>query len=99
MTMAPPAAPMPPQEQPSAPATTAHRAPPRRRIPALLKARKALVPRLMYRAPIVLYRMGLGWMLGHQFLLLTHAGRKTGRVHETVLKVLRYDPRTGENVV
>jgi deazaflavin-dependent oxidoreductase (nitroreductase family) len=49
--------------------------------------------------PIGLYRLGLGWLLGHQFLLLTHAGRRTGRVHQTALKVLRYDPETGESVV
>ena len=49
--------------------------------------------------PIGLYRLGLGWLLGHQFLLLTHAGRRTGRVRQTALKVLRYDPETGESVV
>jgi deazaflavin-dependent oxidoreductase (nitroreductase family) len=54
---------------------------------------------LLFRLPIVLYRLGLGWLLGHQFLLLTHAGRRTGRVRETALKVLRYDPQTGESVV
>jgi deazaflavin-dependent oxidoreductase (nitroreductase family) len=35
----------------------------------------------------------------HQFLLLTHTGRRTGRVRQTELKVLRYDPATGESVV
>jgi deazaflavin-dependent oxidoreductase (nitroreductase family) len=69
------------------------------RVPALLKARKALLPRLLFRAPTVLYRLGLGWLLGHQFLLLTHAGRRSGRVRETVLKVLHYDPQTGESIV
>jgi deazaflavin-dependent oxidoreductase (nitroreductase family) len=57
------------------------------------------VPRLLFRAPILLYRLGCGWLLGHQFLLLIHAGRRTGRIHDTVLKVLRYDPRTGESIV
>jgi deazaflavin-dependent oxidoreductase (nitroreductase family) len=47
----------------------------------------------------VLYRLGLGWLLGHQFLLLTHAGRRSGRVYRTALKVLRYVPRTRESVV
>jgi len=37
--------------------------------------------------------------LGHEFLLLTHVGRRSGRVHQTVLKVLRYDPETGESIV
>jgi deazaflavin-dependent oxidoreductase (nitroreductase family) len=69
------------------------------RVPALLKTRNAVFSRLMFRAPIVLYRLGLGWLLGHQFLLLTHVGRKSGRVRETVLKVLRYDHQTGESIV
>lgn len=66
---------------------------------ALLQDRRAWLPRLVFRAPILLYRLGLGGMLGHQFLLLTHAGRRTGRVHETVLKVLHYDPVTRESIV
>jgi deazaflavin-dependent oxidoreductase (nitroreductase family) len=68
-------------------------------VPALLKARRATLSRLMFRFPVLLYRVGLGRLLGRQFLLLTHAGRRTGRVHDTVLKVLHYDPRTGESVV
>jgi deazaflavin-dependent oxidoreductase (nitroreductase family) len=69
------------------------------RVPALLRARRAAFSRFVFRVPIVLYRLGLGRLLDHEFLLLTHAGRRTGRVHETVLKVLRYDPETGECVV
>jgi deazaflavin-dependent oxidoreductase (nitroreductase family) len=45
------------------------------------------------------YRLGLGSLLAHQFLLLTHLGRRSGRVHQTVLKVLHYDPLTHECVV
>jgi deazaflavin-dependent oxidoreductase (nitroreductase family) len=67
--------------------------------PALLKARRAVASRLLFRAPLVLYRFGLGGLLGHEFLLLMHAGRRSGRVRETVLKVLRYDARTGESIV
>jgi deazaflavin-dependent oxidoreductase (nitroreductase family) len=55
--------------------------------------------RLLFRLPVWLYRVGLGWVFGHQFLLLTHAGRRTGRVRETVLKVLHYDPVTRESIV
>jgi deazaflavin-dependent oxidoreductase (nitroreductase family) len=71
----------------------------RLRPPALLRHRRAWLARLMFRAPVVLYRFGLGGLLGHEFLLLTHAGRRTGRIHETVLKVLRYDPVTRESIV
>ena len=67
--------------------------------PALLQDRRAMLSRVAFPAPILLYGLGLGGVLGHQFLLLTHAGRRTGRVHETVLKVLRYDPATCENIV
>jgi deazaflavin-dependent oxidoreductase (nitroreductase family) len=68
-------------------------------VPALLKSRRAALSRLMFRAPLLLYRLGLGGLLSRQFLLLTHAGRRSGRVHETVLKALHYDPRTGESIV
>jgi deazaflavin-dependent oxidoreductase (nitroreductase family) len=52
-----------------------------------------------YHLPILLYRAGLGWLLGHRFLLLTHRGRTTGAVHRTVLEVVRYDPTTQESAV
>ncbi len=51
------------------------------------------------RLPVYLYRLGLGWLLGHRFLLLTHHGRKSGRVRKTVLEVVSYDPETRESVV
>jgi deazaflavin-dependent oxidoreductase (nitroreductase family) len=47
--------------------------------------------RLAFRLPIGLYRLGLGGLLGNRFLLLIHAGRKTGRERRTVLEVVRYD--------
>lgn len=47
--------------------------------------------RLVFRLPIWFYRLGLGGLLGHRFLLLTHTGRKTGTVRQTVLEVVRYD--------
>ncbi len=46
----------------------------------------------MYRAPIWLYRLGLGRLLGRRFLLLTHRGRKTGATRRTVLEVVKHDP-------
>ncbi|HEY1296789.1 MAG TPA: nitroreductase family deazaflavin-dependent oxidoreductase [Chloroflexota bacterium] len=49
--------------------------------------------------PLTMYRFGLGRALGHQFLVLTHMGRRSGRVHQTVLKVLHYDPLTHECIV
>lgn len=52
-----------------------------------------------YRLPIALYRARLGWLLGHRFLLLTHRGRKTGKIRRTVLEVVYYDPATHESAV
>ncbi|HLZ70694.1 MAG TPA: nitroreductase family deazaflavin-dependent oxidoreductase [Dehalococcoidia bacterium] len=44
--------------------------------------------------PALLYRVHLGRLLGHRFLLLTHRGRRSGRVRHTVLEVVRYDRRS-----
>jgi deazaflavin-dependent oxidoreductase (nitroreductase family) len=49
--------------------------------------------------PIYLYRLDLGWLLGHRFLLLAHRGRKSGLLHQTVLEVVLYDPSIRESVV
>jgi len=56
------------------------------------------VLRLVLRLPVYLYRLGLGRLLGHRFLLLTHRGRKSGRTYETVLEVVRYEPSTRETI-
>ena len=50
--------------------------------------------RLFFRLPIGLYRLRLGWLMGHRFLLLTHTGRKSAQPRQTVLEVIRYDPAT-----
>jgi deazaflavin-dependent oxidoreductase (nitroreductase family) len=52
--------------------------------------------RLAFRAPIWLYRLGFGWLLGERFLLLTHTGRRSGLLHQTVLEVVRHDKITGD---
>jgi deazaflavin-dependent oxidoreductase (nitroreductase family) len=49
--------------------------------------------------PRYLYRLGLGFLLGHRFLLLVHQGRRTGRRRETPLEVMRYDPARREAIV
>jgi deazaflavin-dependent oxidoreductase (nitroreductase family) len=64
-----------------------------------LKSRPAGVLRLAFRLPIYLYRLDLGWLLGHRFLLLVHRGRESGLLRETVLEVLLYDPATRKSVV
>ncbi|MFY1672720.1 nitroreductase family deazaflavin-dependent oxidoreductase [Plantactinospora sp. WMMB334] len=48
--------------------------------------------RLLARAPIWIYRLGLGGLLGRRLVLLTHTGRSTGRERQVVLEVIgRYD--------
>ncbi len=65
----------------------------------LSRSRPAGILRLVFRLPTYLYRYRFGWLLGHRFLLLTHRGRKTGRVHQTVLEVIAYDSATRESIV
>jgi deazaflavin-dependent oxidoreductase (nitroreductase family) len=64
-----------------------------------LRSRPSGTLRLAFRLPIYLYRLNLGWLLGHRGLLLIHQGRKSGLLRETVLEVIRYDPATKESVV
>ena len=53
----------------------------------------------VFRLPLPLYRRGWGRLLGHTFLLVTHAGRKTGKPHATVAMTVTYDPETHEAVI
>jgi len=53
----------------------------------------------VFRLPLVLYRRGWGRLLGHTFMLLVHAGRKTGQPHLMTAMVMRYDPTTREVVI
>jgi deazaflavin-dependent oxidoreductase (nitroreductase family) len=49
--------------------------------------------------PVLLYRLGLGWLLGYRFAQITHRGRKSGRVYRSVVEVVRFEPATREVVV
>lgn len=51
------------------------------------------------RAPVALYGIGAGRLLGHRFLLLTHRGRRSGRLYRTMLEVVKWDPSIREAVV
>jgi deazaflavin-dependent oxidoreductase (nitroreductase family) len=50
--------------------------------------------RVFLKAPILLYRLHLGWLLGQRFLLLEHMGRKSGLTRRTVIEVVNHDPIT-----
>ena len=47
---------------------------------------------MLFRAPILLYRLRLGFLLGTRFIMLEHIGRKSGRKRRTVLEVVVNDP-------
>ena len=52
------------------------------------------IPRLLARAPIPLYRCGLGWLLGPRMAMLGHRGRRSGQLRHVVLEVLERDAGT-----
>lgn len=47
--------------------------------------------RIAFRAPAWLYRMRLGWLLGHRFVYLAHLGRRSGLRRETVVEAVGLD--------
>jgi deazaflavin-dependent oxidoreductase (nitroreductase family) len=58
------------------------------------KAPSLLIP--IFKLPVFLYRLRLGWLLGKRFMQLTHVGRRSGKVRRTILAVLRFDEKTRE---
>jgi deazaflavin-dependent oxidoreductase (nitroreductase family) len=64
-----------------------------------LRQRPGRLALFVFRLPLPLYRAEWGWLLGHVFLVLTHAGRRTGRPHDTAAMVLAEDPTTEEVVI
>ncbi|WP_435300400.1 nitroreductase family deazaflavin-dependent oxidoreductase [Timonella sp. A28] len=59
---------------------------------------KMLTNRRMARAPIWLYRLKMGWLLGPRILLLEHRGRKTGESRFVCLEVVDR-PAPGQLVI
>lgn len=55
--------------------------------------------RFLLRAPIWLYRAGLGGLFGHRLIYIAHRGRRTGARREVVVETVRYDPAVPEAVV
>ncbi|MEA3335962.1 MAG: nitroreductase family deazaflavin-dependent oxidoreductase [Chloroflexota bacterium] len=55
--------------------------------------------RLLWRAPIWLYKLHLGGLLGQRFLLLTHTGRKSGKPRQAVIEIDDYDPQTNSYLI
>ena len=55
--------------------------------------------RALFRAPIYLYRLGLGWLFGKRILLLNHTGRVSGTQRQVILEVVEHDRTNGSFVV
>lgn len=53
----------------------------------------------LLKAPRILYWLDLGWLLDHRAALITHRGRKSGLIYQSMVEVARYDPVTHEVVV
>jgi len=47
--------------------------------------------RAIFRFPIILYHLNLGWLFGGRALLLEHRGRKSGIIRKTVVEVVDHD--------
>jgi deazaflavin-dependent oxidoreductase (nitroreductase family) len=50
--------------------------------------------RFLFRLPLWLYRVKLGWLLGRRFLMLTHIGRISGQPRQVMLEVVHHDADT-----
>ncbi len=66
---------------------------------ALAQRRPYGIYRMLANAPRWLYRLHLGWLLGHRVVQITHRGRKSGVLRRTILEVLSYDPKSREVLV
>ncbi|MFH8405883.1 nitroreductase family deazaflavin-dependent oxidoreductase [Streptomyces sp. NPDC018019] len=64
---------------------------PRAARPVRRPARPTGWKRFAFRAPIHLYRLGLGGVFGKRLLLLEHLGRTSGKTRRVVLEVVSYD--------
>jgi deazaflavin-dependent oxidoreductase (nitroreductase family) len=64
-----------------------------------LRGKPGVIALTVFRLMPVMYRLRLGRLFGHTFLLLSHRGRKSGRVYQTALKVLGFDRGTSEAIV
>src|SRR3954462_11665890 len=50
------------------------------------------IPRWLARAPIGVFRCGLGWLFGGRLVMVEHTGRTAGRRRYVVLEVVEQEP-------
>ncbi len=55
--------------------------------------------RLVWRAPIWLYRLGLGGLMGKNNVLINHIGRKSGIPRQAVVEVIQHDKEANVYIV
>src|SRR5512140_470 len=63
------------------------------------RARPGRWARMFNAGPVWMYRLGLGRLMPGSMVLITHRGRKTGKLRHTCLEVAHRDEATGEVVV
>jgi deazaflavin-dependent oxidoreductase (nitroreductase family) len=51
------------------------------------------IMKTLYKSPLLLYRLGLGSLIGKHILILTTTGRKSGKVRRTPVEYARQDGR------
>jgi len=54
---------------------------------------------VLWRLPIWLFRLRLGFLMGHRMLLLTHKGRISGKERYAMLEVIKYEEATNTHYV
>ena len=57
------------------------------------------VLRIVLKAPNLLYRCNVGWLLGHRFVQIEHTGRRSGAHYDTVVEVLSWERGSGEVII
>lgn len=58
-----------------------------------------ILSRVLFRLPIHLYKIGLGPLFGHRFLMLGHTGRVSGLTRHAVIEVVERDRDLGSYTV
>jgi deazaflavin-dependent oxidoreductase (nitroreductase family) len=54
---------------------------------------------IFFRLPILIYRLGFGWLFGNRLLFLNHIGRKSGLQRQVVLEVANRNEETDTFVI
>lgn len=67
--------------------------------PSIKLAHPSGLWRIIFRLPILLYRLKLGWLFGERALLLEHRGRKSGIIRKAVIEVVDHDVQKDSYIV